>query len=177
IGLLSPEKDVDGITPANMAKIFMQEADGFAPCTAEAAVALLKQSGISPAGKRAVVIGRSLVVGKPLSMLLLKENCTVTVCHSKSRDLPEICREADILAVAAGKAGLADERFVSPGTIVLDVGIHVDEDGNLCGDVAAERLSELDGMLTPVPGGVGSVTTFILAEHVTRAAEYFENRR
>ena len=171
IAMLDPGKDVDGITPANLAKVFMNDQSGFAPCTAEAALALLKSAVPDLAGKRAVVAGRSLVVGKPLAMLLLAENCTVTVCHSRTENLAQICREADVVAAAAGKRELIDGSFVSDGACILDIGIHVREDGSLCGDVNAESLAGREVLLTPVPGGVGSVTTFILAEHVVRAAE------
>lgn len=172
--MIDPKKDVDGISPVSMAKIFMGEEDGFAPCTAEAVIEMLKFTGMELSGKRAVVAGRSLVVGKPLAMLLMKENCTVTVCHSRTKDLKAVCREADILAAAIGKAKLIDGTYVSEGTAVFDVGINIDGDGTLCGDVAFETLDESVALATPVPGGVGTVTTSVLAKHVIRAAK---NRR
>ncbi len=171
IALLDPDKDVDGITPQNMAKLFMGASEGFAPCTAEAALRLLKTAIPDLTGKRAVVIGRSLVVGKPLAMLLLAEHCTVTICHSRTENLAAVCRDADILAAAAGKAGLVDGSFASDEACILDIGIHVREDGSMCGDVAADSFAERDVLLTPVPGGVGSVTTMILTEHLIRACE------
>lgn len=169
--LIDPAKDVDGISPVNMARIFMDDPDGFAPCTAEAVVELLKSTGMELAGKRAVIAGRSLVVGKPLAMLLMKENCTVTICHSKTKDMAEIIKEADILAAAIGKARLIDGSWIKPGAVVLDVGIHVEADKTMCGDVDFASLSEEVAMATPVPGGVGSVTTSILAKHVISAAK------
>jgi len=172
--MIDPKKDVDGISPVSMAKVFMGEEDGFAPCTAEAVIEMLKFTGMELSGKRAVVAGRSLVVGKPLAMLLMKENCTVTVCHSRTKDLKAVCREADILAAAIGKAKKIDGTYISEGAAVFDVGINVDEDGTLCGDVAFETLDESVALATPVPGGVGTVTTSVLAKHVIRAAK---NRR
>lgn len=168
--LIRPEKDLDGISPINSAKVFAGEQDGFAPCTAEAVMEVLKAFEIPAEGKRAVVVGRSMVVGKPLSMLLLKENATVTVCHTRTRDLKAACREAEILAVAAGKAGVVDASYVSPGAVVIDVGIHVDENGKLCGDVKWDGLEERAAAATPVPGGVGAVTTAVLAKHLAQAA-------
>lgn len=121
-------------------------------------------------GKRAVVIGRSMVVGRPLAMLLLRKNATVTICHTKTKDLEKVCKEADILVAAAGKAKMADDRFVREGAVVLDVGIHVDEDGKLCGDVDFESASSRASAITPVPGGVGTVTTAVLCLHLVQAA-------
>ena len=128
-------------------------------------MALLKHYNVPIKGKRVVVIGRSLVIGKPVSLLLLAEHATVTICHSRSENLPAICREADILVVAAGKAGM-----VGAGQIVLDVGIHVGADGNLCGDTRFAEVEPIVEAITPVPGGVGAVTTAILASHVIEAA-------
>lgn len=169
--MINPKKDIDGISPVNMAKIFMGDPDGFAPCTAEAVIEMIKFTGMELSGKRAVVVGRSLVVGKPLAMLLMKENCTVTVCHSRTKELKAVCREADILAAAIGKPRMIDGSYISPGTAVFDVGINVDEDGKLCGDVAFETIDESAALATPVPGGVGTVTTSMLAKHVIRAAK------
>ena len=138
--LIRPEKDLDGISPVNRARIFAGEKDGFAPCTAEAVIEILKTYQIPMEGKRAVVVGRSMVVGRPLSMLFLKENATVTVCHTKTADLKAVCREADILVAAAGKAGMISGEFVKPGAVVADVGINVDENGALKGDVEWDGL-------------------------------------
>lgn len=168
--LIDPGKDLDGISPINSAKIFAGESDGFAPCTAEAVMEVLKAFEVPVSGARAVVVGRSMVVGRPLAMLLLRENATVTVCHTKTKDLKAVCREADILVAAAGKAGMVTKDFAAEGAVVIDVGINVDENGNLCGDVLWEGLEERASMATPVPGGVGAVTTAVLAKHLAQAA-------
>jgi len=167
---IDPVKDLDGISPVNRAKVFAGEADGFAPCTAEAVIEVLKAFDISMAGKRAVVVGRSMVVGRPLSMLFLKENATVTVCHTKTADLQAECRRAEILVAAAGKAGMLDKDYVAAGAVVIDVGINVDENGKLCGDVKWDGLEERAAAATPVPGGVGAVTTAVLCKHLAQAA-------
>lgn len=169
--LIAPEKDLDGISPVNRAKVFAGESDGFAPCTAEAVIETLKAFEIPMAGKRAVVVGRSMVVGRPLSMLFLKENATVTVCHTKTKDLKAVCNEAEILVAAAGKAGMLDAEYVADGTVVLDVGINVDENGKICGDVKWEGLEEKASAATPVPGGIGAVTTAVLCKHLAQAAQ------
>ncbi len=168
---ISPQKDVDGISSLALGKLFSGDKCAFAPCTAQAVMEILHFYGIEPQGKRAVVLGRSLVVGRPLSMLLLNENATVTICHSRTVSLPEICREADILVTAIGKAKWVDERFVSENSIVIDVGINVDENGKLCGDVNFDKIEDRVLMATPVPGGVGAVTTAVLAKHVLEAAK------
>ena len=167
---IDPVKDLDGISPVNRAKVFAGEADGFAPCTAEAVIEVLKAFEILMAGKRAVVVGRSMVVGRPLSMLFLKENATVTVCHTKTVDLKAVCKEAEILVAAAGKAGMLDKEYVADGAVVIDVGINVDENGKLCGDVKWDGLEEAASAATPVPGGVGAVTTAVLCKHLAQAA-------
>ena len=167
---IDPEKDLDGISPVNRAKIFAGEADGYAPCTAEAVIEVLKAYELPMAGKRAVVVGRSMVVGRPLSMLFLKENATVTVCHTKTADLQAECKRAEILVAAAGKAGMLDKDYVADGAVVIDVGINVDENGKLCGDVKWEGLEEAASAATPVPGGVGAVTTAVLCKHLAQAA-------
>ncbi|WP_298033722.1 bifunctional 5,10-methylenetetrahydrofolate dehydrogenase/5,10-methenyltetrahydrofolate cyclohydrolase [uncultured Dysosmobacter sp.] len=169
--LLAPEKDVDCITPAALSAVFSGRGAGYPPCTAQACIELLDHYGVSLKGKRVAVIGRSLVIGKPVSMLLQSRDATVTMCHTKTVDMPAVCREAEILIAAAGKAGLVDERFISEGQIVLDVGINVDADGNLCGDVKFEAAEPVVRAITPVPAGVGSVTTAVLAKHVIEAAE------
>ena len=168
--MIDPKKDLDGISPVNIAKVFSGDPSGFAPCTAEAVIEILKANNISIEGKRAAVIGRSMVIGKPLSMLLLKENATVTICHTRTKELPEICRQAEILVAAAGKAGMVEESWVSDGAVVIDVGINVDENGNLCGDVDQASMESRNLLLTPVPGGVGAVTTAVLAKHLIQAA-------
>ena len=168
--MIDPNKDLDGISPVNIAKVFSGDPSGFAPCTAEAVIEILKANNISIEGKRAAVIGRSMVIGKPLSMLLLKENATVTICHTRTKELPEICRQAEILVAAAGKAGMVEESWVSDGAVVIDVGINVDENGKLCGDVDQASMESRNLLLTPVPGGVGAVTTAVLAKHLIQAA-------
>ena len=169
--MIDPAKDLDGISPVNMAKVFAGEADGFAPCTAEAVVEVLKAYGIPISGKRAVIVGRSLVVGRPLAMLLLKENATVTVCHTRTKNLEEECRRAEILVAAAGRAKMLGASHVGEQAVVIDVGINVDEDGKLCGDVDFASIDGRAAMATPVPGGVGAVTTAVLAKHLAQAAK------
>ena len=167
---LSPAKDVDGITEGSLGAVYGGTGNGYPPCTAQACVEILKHYEVPLQGKRVVVIGRSLVIGKPVSMLLLNENATVTICHSRSEHLPAICREADVLVAAAGKMGLVGADCVRPGQTVIDVGIHMDDRGNLAGDVRFDEVELVVDAITPVPGGVGSVTTAILASHVVEAA-------
>ena len=167
---LDARKDVDGMTTWSLGAL-VTGAAGFAPCTAEACMELLRAHGIDPAGSRAVVIGRSLVIGRPVAMMLLQRSATVTICHSRTEDMPRLCREAKILVAAAGQAGLVKENFVGPDQVILDVGINVDENGTLCGDVAFEAVEPEVSAITPVPGGVGGVTTAVLAAHVVDAAE------
>lgn len=168
--IIDPAKDLDGISPVNIAKVFAGDATGFAPCTAEAVVEFLKANKIPIEGKRAVIVGRSLVVGKPLAMLLMKENATVTVCHTKTVDLPGTCRGGDILVAAAGRPEMIGGDYVGEGAVVIDVGINVDKHGKLCGDVDFASIEGKASMATPVPGGVGAVTTAILARHLVQAA-------
>lgn len=168
--MIDPKKDLDGISPANIAKVFAGDKTGFAPCTAEAVVELLKANHIDLDGANVTVIGRSMVVGRPLSMLLLKENATVTVCHTHTKNLSDICRQAQILVAAAGRARMVDNSYVGQDAVVIDVGINVDENGRLCGDVNTESLEGTASKATPVPGGVGAVTTAVLAKHLVLAA-------
>ena len=167
---LDPNKDVDGMTADSLARVFMGEADGFAPGTAQAAMELLKVENIPLSGREAVIIGRSLVVGRPLAMMMLKENATVTICHTRTRSLADVCRRADILVAAAGQMHMVDAQFVKPGAVLVDVGIHVDENGQLCGDIHPDAYQNARAY-TPVPGGVGSVTGWILIQHVLIAAK------
>ncbi len=169
--LIDPKKDIDGISPINMAKVFAGNEDGFAPCTAEAVIEMLDYAKIPLTGKKAVIVGRSLVVGKPLAMLLLKKNCTVTICHTKTMDLPTTCKNAELLIACAGQAKVINHSYVSPQAIVIDVGINLDENEKLCGDVDLESISSAASFVTPVPGGVGTVTTSVLAKHVIQAAK------
>ena len=167
---LSPAKDVDGITDGSLAGVFTGSGEGYPPCTAQACIEILDHYGYSLQGKRAVVVGRSLVVGKPVAMLLLARHATVTICHSRTQDLPGICRGADLVIAAAGKPRMLTQAYFAPGQVVLDVGIHVLEDGSMCGDVDDEAAQQLAAAVTPVPGGVGTVTTSVLAAQVVAAA-------
>jgi methylenetetrahydrofolate dehydrogenase (NADP+)/methenyltetrahydrofolate cyclohydrolase len=169
--LLDPKKDVDCMTPAALAGVFAGKGWGYPPCTARACLELLKYYKTALTGKRAVVVGRSLVIGKPVSMLLQTENATVTMCHTRTVDLPAVCRGAEVLIAAAGRANLLGAAHVSPGQVVLDVGINVDESGKLCGDVKFDEAEPVVSAITPVPGGVGAVTTAVLVKHVVEAAE------
>ena len=168
---LAPQKDVDGITDGSLAGVFSGTGEGYPPCTAQACMEILDHYGYPLQGKKAVVVGRSLVVGKPAAMLLLQKNATVTVCHTRTADMPALCREAEVLIVAAGKAGVVGKEYLSPGQVVIDVGIHVLEDGKLTGDVKFEEAEPIVEAITPVPGGVGTVTTSVLVKHVVEAAE------
>lgn len=168
---LAPEKDMDGITEGSMAGIFSGSGKGYPPCTAQACIEILDHYGIEIQGRRVTVMGRSNVIGKPVFMLLLKRNATVTVCHTKTTDPVAECSRADILIAAAGKAGVITGKHVAPGQTVLDVGINVTPEGKLMGDVDFDAAEPVVGAITPVPGGVGSVTTAVLAKHVIEAAE------
>jgi len=167
---LIPQKDVDGITDGSLSAIFSGSGNGFAPCTAEACIEVLNHYGIEVQGKNVVVLGRSLVVGKPVAMMLLQKNATVTICHTKTENLAEVCRHADILVAAAGRQGLVTRDFLNEKQVVLDVGIHVGADGKISGDVDFPTAETMVSAVTPVPGGVGAVTTAVLASHVVRAA-------
>ncbi len=167
---LDPEKDVDCMTDASLSGVFTGKQIGYPPCTPQACMEILDHYGIDCTGKKAVLIGRSLIVGKPAAMMLLKKNATVTICHTRTVDMPSVTREADILLVAAGRAGIVDASYVSPGQIVIDVGINTNEEGKLCGDVDYEACEPIVEAITPVPGGVGSVTTSVLVGHVVEAA-------
>jgi len=168
---LAPEKDVDGCTASSMAGIYSGSGVGFAPCTAQAAMEVLKYYQIPVSGKRAVVVGRSLVVGKPIAMLLLGENATVTLCHSRSENLKEITADAEILAACVGKLEMIDASYLGKDQIVLDVGINWNEKTQkIAGDVNGEDADRQAKAYTPVPGGIGGVTTSVLASHVAEAA-------
>ncbi len=169
--LISPEKDVDGISPYNMAKIFSGDETGFAPCTAQAVIEILDYANIPLTGKRVTIIGRSLVVGKPLAMLCIKRNATVTICHTKTLHIEETCRQAEILIACAGQANMVDHSYIGAHAIVIDVGINVDRQNKLCGDVDLNSITPIASLATPVPGGVGTVTTSVLAKHVIQAAK------
>ncbi len=169
--LIDPKKDVDAMSQASLATVFTGTGDGYAPCTAQSCMEILDYYKIPIQGKRAVVIGRSLVIGKPVSQMLMAKNATVTVCHSRSIGIPDICKEADIVVAALGKAKFMTEDFTKPGQVIIDVGINVNEEGKLCGDVDFENVEPIVDAITPVPGGVGNVTTAVLAKHVVEAAE------
>lgn len=168
---LDASKDVDCITSGSLIRVFTGKGAGYAPCTAEACMEILAHYGVDLTGKRVTVIGRSLVIGKPVSMLLQAANATVTMCHTRTVDLPGVCKEGEILVVAAGKAGVVDDRFTHPDQIIIDVGINVNEEGKLCGDVDLAKVEPACRAVTPTPGGVGTVTSSVLAKHVVMAAE------
>lgn len=170
INMLDCAKDVDGITDASMAGVFAGKKQGFPPCTPQGCMEILDHYGIDCTGKKAVVVGRSLVVGKPAAMMLIKKNATVTICHTKTVDMPSVVREADIVVVAAGRAGVIDGSYLRAGQTVIDVGINVNAEGKLCGDVNFDEAEPIVDAITPVPGGAGSVTTSVLVGHVVEAA-------
>jgi methylenetetrahydrofolate dehydrogenase (NADP+)/methenyltetrahydrofolate cyclohydrolase len=167
--LISPEKDVDGFHPVNLGRL-MRGQDGALPCTPAGVMELIKESGVEIAGKECVVVGRSNIVGKPMFHLLLKEHGTVTVCHSRTRNLGEICRRADILVVAVGKPGLIDGEMIKPGAVVIDVGMNRLESGKVVGDVDYDSALKVAGAITPVPGGVGPMTIAMLMKNTVKAA-------
>ena len=169
--MIHPYKDVDCMCDVNIAKVFSGDDSGYGPCTAEAVMEMLAHYNIDLTGKRVTVVGRSMVVGKPLSMMLLKQNATITVCHTRTADLAGECRKAEILVAAVGKAKMITEDMVGDGAIVVDVGVNVDENGNLCGDVDFTAVESKTSYISPVPKGVGSVTTSVLAKHVVKAAK------
>ena len=173
--IIDAEKDVDCFNPINSAKLFEGEKDGYAPCTPEAVMKILNHYEVDLSGKKVVVLGRSLIVGKPVSMMLMGENATVTICHSKTENLAEEAKKADVLVAAIGRAKMVDKSYIKKGATVIDVGINVDESGNLCGDVDTESAIGIAKMITPVPAGVGSVTTSVLAEHVIKACKIQNN--
>lgn len=166
---IDPSKDVDAFHPYNVGKIMIGDYD-FLPCTPAGVMALLERSGIDPAGKKCVVIGRSNIVGKPMAMLLLHANGTVTVCHSRTRDLAAVCREADILVVAIGRADFVGADMVKPGAVVIDVGMNRRADGKLTGDVDFDAVEPIASAITPVPGGVGPMTITMLMQNTLTAA-------
>ena len=176
--MLAPEKDVDGCTDGSLAGVFTNTPLGFAPCTAQAAMEILKYYGIPLSGKRAAVIGRSLVVGRPAAMMLMHENATVTVCHTRTADVPAVTREADIVIAASGQPESVGAEFLREGQTVIDVGISWNEaKQKLCGDVRFEEAEPLVEAITPVPGGVGAVTTSVLVSHVVEAAARAAEKR
>jgi methylenetetrahydrofolate dehydrogenase (NADP+)/methenyltetrahydrofolate cyclohydrolase len=169
--MIDPKKDLDGISPINIAKVFAGDTTGFSPCTAEAVIEVLKAYDIELTGKRVTVVGRSMVVGKPVSMLLLKENATVTMTHTRTVDLKKTCSDAEIVVAAAGRANMLNSDYCGQDAVMIDVGINVDENGKLCGDVDYATLDSKASAATPVPGGVGTITTAVLAKHLIQAAK------
>lgn len=169
--MIDPKKDLDGISPINIAKVFAGDTTGFSPCTAEAVIEVLKAYDIELTGKRVTVVGRSMVVGKPVSMLLLKENATVTMTHTRTVDLKKTCSDAEIVVAAAGRAKMLNSDYCGQDAVMIDVGINVDDNGKLCGDVDYSTLDGKASAATPVPGGVGTVTTAVLAKHLIQAAK------
>lgn len=198
LNLIAPEKDVDGFHPVNVGRLLIGDPDGYVPCTPRGIMELLADCGVDLNGKHAVVIGRSNIVGKPVSVLLLREHATVTICHSRTRDLPAVAREADVLVAAIGKPCFVDETFVKEGAVVVDVGMNrvddpvaavrlfgaespltvkVKEKGYaLCGDVHFDRVADKAHMITPVPGGVGPLTIAMLLKNTLDAAKRAEER-
>lgn len=169
--IIDPVKDVDCMSPVNLQKVFEGNSTGYAPCTPKAVIELLKYYKIPLKGANVVVAGRSLVVGKPLAMLLLDENATVTICHSRTKDMPSVTAKADIVVAAIGKAKFMDEKYFTANSIVVDVGINVDDNGKMCGDVDFDSVFDKVQSLNPAIGGVGIITTTILLDHVVKACE------
>lgn len=172
---IRPDKDVDAFHPANVGKIMIGNFD-FLPCTPAGVMELIARTGVEVAGKECVVVGRSNIVGKPQAMLLLHQNGTVTICHSRTKNLAEVCRRADILVVAVGRAKFITADMVKPGAVVIDVGMNRDENGKLCGDVDFASVEQVAGYLTPVPGGVGPMTITMLLKNTLKSAELSAGR-
>lgn len=173
--IINPLKDVDCISNLNLSKIFEGDKSGFVPCTAMAVIKMLKFYNIELEGKNIAVLGASLVVGRPMAMLLLQEDATVTICHRKTQNMNDICTRADIIISSIGKPKLINKTFVNKNTTFIDVGINFDENGKLCGDADFDELLTEVKNITPVPGGVGSVTTSVLAENVIKAFKVQNN--
>lgn len=169
---IDPKKDVDGFHPVSVGNMVIGE-DGFLPCTPAGVIQLLKRSGVEIEGKECVVLGRSNIVGKPMSILLLRENGTVTICHSRTKNLKGVCKRADILVVAIGKPKFIDDSYVKEGAVVIDVGIHRNEDNKLCGDVDFDKVEPKVSAITPVPGGVGPMTIAMLMKNCVESKKLF----
>lgn len=168
---ISPKKDIDCMHPINLAKVFEGDFSGFVPCTPKSAMEILLYNGVDLEGKNVVVINRSMVLGKPLAMMLLGKNATVTICHSRTKDLASITNKADVVVTALGRAKFFDEKYFNENSICIDVGVSLDDEGNLSGDIDYDNVSEKVSMITPVPGGVGSVTTSLLLSQVVKACK------
>lgn len=169
--MIDEEKDVDCMNPNSLRKIFEGKEDGFLPCTPKAVIEMLENMKFKFEGANVVIVGRSLVVGKPLGMLFLNRNSTISICHSKTKDLKQYTKLADVVVTASGKAKFLDESYFTKDSIVIDVGINVDEENNLCGDVDYENVFGKVKAITPVPGGVGSITTTVLMDQIVKACE------
>ena len=169
IHIINPAKDVDAISPTNLGRIMIGDRNSFAPCTAAGVIEILKYTGIKIKGKRVTIIGRSNVVGRPLALLFISEDATVTVCHSLTEDIKQAGKNAEILVASCGKAKLINSEYVAENAVVIDVGINLDENGKLCGDVDIKDIEAVAVACTPVPGGVGAVTTSMLAKQVLSA--------
>lgn len=169
---IDPKKDVDGFHPVSVGNMVIGE-DGFLPCTPAGVIQLLKRSGVEIEGKECVVLGRSNIVGKPMSILLLRENGTVTICHSRTKNLKEVCKRADILVVAIGKPKFIDDSYVKEGAVIIDVGIHRNENNKLCGDVDFDKVEAKVSAITPVPGGVGPMTIAMLMKNCVESKKLF----
>lgn len=169
--IIDPNKDVDCMNPLNLARIFEGDLNGYMPCTPAAVMEIIKHFNIDVKGKKVAVLGRSMVVGKPLAMMMLKEDATVTICHSKTENLKEVVSNADIVAAAIGKAKFINDDYIKKDAVVIDVGINVDDNGKLCGDVDFEAVKDKASLITPVPGGVGSVTTAVLLKNVIKGTK------
>ncbi len=171
VQMIAPEKDVDGLTTVNAGKLFLGMAEGLVPCTPQGSMILIKEAQKDLSGLHAVVIGRSNLFGKPMAQLLLRENCTVTMAHSRTKDLAEVCRSADILVAAVGRPKMVEAGWIKPGAIVIDVGINRLDTGKLCGDVDFDEAQKIAGAITPVPGGVGPMTIACLMGNTLKAAQ------
>lgn len=169
--IISSAKDVDCMNFENIAKVFAGVPDGFAPCTAGAVMEMLSHYDIQLEGKNAAVVGRSMVIGRPVAMILTAKNATVTICHTKTKNIAEICRNSDIVIAAAGKACMINADYVNEHSVIIDVGININSEGKLCGDVDFENVSKIVRAVSPVPGGVGAVTTSVLAKNLLKAAK------
>ena len=168
---INPKKDIDAISPVSLGKIMTGDKNGFAPCTAAGVIEILKYAGVKIRGKKVTIIGRSNVVGRPLALLFVSEDATVTVCHSFTEDVKQAGKNAEILVASCGKAKLINSEYVAENAVVIDVGINFDENGKLCGDVDVNDIEAVAAACTPVPGGVGAVTTSMLAKQLLLAYE------
>lgn len=173
--VIDPKKDVDCFSPENMAKIMSNDETGYPPCTPMGVMEIIRHYNIDIVGKKIAVLGRSLVVGKPLSILLLNNDATITVCHSKTKDIRQITKNSDVIISCMGRANMIDESYIEKKSVIIDVGINFDEKGKMCGDVDLDSVVDKVSKITPVPRGIGSVTTSILASHIVKACRQLNN--